>query len=173
MEQIPNTYKWLLEEDLPPTLKLALSFYGVSEYKGKADNPVIIEWSKEIEHSEYEHDSRAWCGLFMAMIMKRLGHNIPDDPFRALHWIEETSITEPILGDILIFKKTKISGHIGFYIGETENTYHVLGGNQHDKVSIIPMWKWNLDNIKRPSENNEHLTLGRRFLLGDGRLKGE
>lgn len=42
----------------------------------------------------------------------------------------------PMLGDVLVFARGRVSGHVGVYVGEDATAYHVIGGNQGDSVSI-------------------------------------
>ena len=40
-----------------------------------------------------------------------------------------------MLGDVLVFARGN-GGHVGIYVGEDFEAFHVLGGNQSDRVSI-------------------------------------
>jgi hypothetical protein len=53
-----------------------------------------------------------------------------------------------MLGDVLVFKRGA-GGHVGFYVGETEGTYAVLGGNQSDQVCITHILKERLLGARR------------------------
>ncbi len=60
----------------------------------------------------------------------------------------------PTLGAILVFwrgKRTGWLGHVGFYTGEDTSAYHVLGGNQGDKVSITRIAKERLLEARWPA----------------------
>ena len=46
----------------------------------------------------------------------------------------------PQLGDKLIFKREG-GAHVGMYIAESENTYHVMGSNQGNAYSIVEIAK--------------------------------
>lgn len=41
---------------------------------------------------------------------------------------------------MLVFDRAG-GGHVGFYVGEDLTSYHVLGGNQGDRVSIMRLEK--------------------------------
>jgi uncharacterized protein (TIGR02594 family) len=59
------------------------------------------------------------------------------DPLWALNWNSfGNKLSEPAYGAIIVFSRTG-GGHVGFYVGEDDKHWHVLGGNQSDKVSII------------------------------------
>ncbi len=134
---LPDHYKWLMNESAPQILRQALPLFGVVEQAGSGSNPLIMQWAKETGLSAmYSDDSVPWCGLFMAAVVKRAGHKPPPMALRALSWAtwgNETS--EAMLGDVLVFKRQG-GGHVGIYVGEDSQAYHVLGGNQSDKVCI-------------------------------------
>lgn len=92
------------------------------------------------------------CGLFMAVIAKRAGKEVPKDPLWALNWgtfgthIEKD---QAMLGDILVFVRNG-GGHVGIYVGESKGTLHVLGGNTGDQVKIAEISKDRLYAVRRP-----------------------
>lgn len=53
-----------------------------------------------------------------------------------------------MLGDILVFKRDG-GGHVGFYVAEDKDYYHVLGGNQSDSVNITRIAKYRCVGIRR------------------------
>jgi hypothetical protein len=64
---------------------------------------------------------------------------LPANPLGAREWLKFGAPCEPVLGAILIFWRVRQSGwqgHVGFYAGEDPTGYHVLGGNQGNRVSI-------------------------------------
>lgn len=145
-----DQYKWLLKEPGPKMIVEALKLYGIEERPGGADNPIIMQWAKELGLKDYIHDSIAWCGLFMAIVAKRAGKEIPKDPLWALNWRNfGVPITTAMLGDVLVFQRPG-GGHVGLYIGEDETAYHVLGGNTSDRVEITRIAKSRLKGIRKP-----------------------
>jgi len=134
---LPAQYDWLNDEKGPRILIEALHWYGTLELPGDENNPVIIEWAKEVGGwigSWYTQDSIPWCGLIMALCAKRAGFPFTQKALSAREWAnwEQPSI-EPMLGDILVFVRQG-GAHVGIYVGEDEDCYHVLGGNQSDMV---------------------------------------
>lgn len=136
-----------------PHLGHALSLYGTLERAGDADNPVIIEWAAEIGGQVaaiYQHDAMPWCGLFMGICAKRAGYTIPTLCIRALDWREfGSAVTEPALGDVLVFVRVG-GGHVGIYVGEDDDSFHVLGGNQGDAVKIARVPRSQMRVARRP-----------------------
>ncbi len=49
-----------------------------------------------------------------------------------LSWGE--ALPGPALGAILVFRRPG-GGHVGFYVGESDDAFYVLGGNQRDGVN--------------------------------------
>ena len=67
----------------------------------------------------------------------------------ALNWLKfGESVGQPWLGDVLCFQREG-GGHVGMYVAEDHTTYHVLGGNQSDKVSIARIAKDRLRGVRR------------------------
>ena len=130
---------------------------GVREGPGAADNPVILDWADDLD-IHYPHDDIPWCGLFVAHCV---GSTLPDEPLPvnplgAKNWgrFGQTSSAAP--GAVLVFWRespTSGKGHVGFYHGEDAAAYHVLGGNQGDRVSVARVAKNRLiaNGIRRPS----------------------
>ncbi len=151
MTNLPNKYQWLSKEGAPRMIVEALKLYGTLEAPGSKSNPTIVGWAKEVGLTDtYSTDSIPWCGLFMAVIAKRADKKIPSMPLRALSWAN-FGIDTPVamLGDVLTFTR-KGGGHVGLYVGEDDTCFHILGGNQSDKVTITRIAKTRLYKIRRP-----------------------
>lgn len=133
---VPLSQPWMIE---------ALRLVGIHEDLSSKSNPLIIGWGKELE-IDYGSDSIPWCGLFVAHC---IGSQLPEEglpayPLSARAWSGFGETCDPQLGSILVFwrgSKQGPYGHVGFYVGEDPQAYHVLGGNQSDRVSVtrIPL----------------------------------
>jgi uncharacterized protein (TIGR02594 family) len=101
----------------------------------------------------YSDDDIAWCGLFAAIICYRRLKNAAEvvkDPLWARNWAKYgRKADKPAIGDILVFSRGN-GGHVGFYVGEDATHYHVLGGNQGNRVSIVRIEKSRLIAARRP-----------------------
>lgn len=158
---IEKKYEWLSNESGPRMITEALKLYGTIETPGKANNATIIAWAKEVGgkvETVYKADEIPWCGLFIAVVAKRAAKGVVKDPLWALNWgTFGKSVEAPMLGDVLVFvRKTsegKTAGHVGLYVGEDSTCYHVLGGNQSDKVCITRIEKKRLYASRRPNYN--------------------
>lgn len=160
---LPSQYQWLENlKGLPNTIKEALKLYGVQEVVGKGDNATILAWRDELNGaapagkpivSGFSGDAVPWCGLFSAIIAYRRLKKVEEvvkDPLWARNWAKYgVKADRPMLGDILVFVRNG-GGHVGFYVGEDTTCFHVLGGNQSDKVCITRIEKTRCIAARRP-----------------------
>lgn len=158
---LPTQYQWLTKlKGLPNTIKLALAEYGVQEVVGKGSNKTIIGWRDELNQAGvkvvgYSDDDIPWCGLFAAIITIRRMKNpaeVVKEPLWARNWARygvQQKFSQPGLGDILVFERGS-GGHVGFYVAEDATAYHVLGGNQSNRVSIARVAKDRCIAARRP-----------------------
>jgi uncharacterized protein (TIGR02594 family) len=173
---LPKQYRWLAHESAPRLLTEALKLYGTAEVPGPNDNPSILAWARKVGLEKiYRDDETAWCGLFMAYVTLQAGWTVPLNPLGARNWLEfGTEQKVPMLGDVLVFwrgKKTGWSGHVGIYVGEDRDAFHVLGGNQADTVSIKRIAKNRLLGARRcPWRINQPAAVRTVLLAGTGAL---
>ena len=134
----------------PKVITEAVRYLGINEVKGKLNNPTIMSWAKDIGVEKiYTSDEVAWCGLFVAKVVFKAGFKPVKDPLWALNWKNfGTKQSVAMLGDVLVFKRDG-GGHVGFYIAEDKNYFHVLGGNQSNSVSITRIAKNRCVAIRR------------------------
>jgi uncharacterized protein (TIGR02594 family) len=168
---IPAKYAWLGDIELPRMVAEGLKLYGLVEAPGAADNPVIMALAKEVGlEKTYVHDVIPWCGLFLAVVAKRAGKAIVEGPLWALNWSKfGQAHIPPGLGDVLCFKRPG-GGHVGIYIAEDKDAYHVLGGNQGDKVSIIRIVKERCVAHRRPLYTNQPVSVKPYHIAASGAL---
>lgn len=169
--KLPLAYQWLSQEEAPRHLLKALELFGVEETVGVKHNPIIMGWAKELGLGKvYVADEIPWCGLFMAVIISRAKRPVVNEPLAALNWNNfGVKASTPMLGDILTFTR-KGGGHVGLYVGEDESAYHVLGGNQGNKVSIVRVAKSRLSEARRPAYNIQPENVRKVILKSNGNL---
>lgn len=147
---LPKEYQWLNKEGAPKMIVEFLKIYGVRETIGAADNPIIMDWAKQLGISNYTHDSIAWCGLEHAILAHRSGKAIVKDPLWAANWLKfGDAVQVAKLGYTLVFKRPG-GNHVGLYCCEDDDCYHVGGGNQSDMVRISRIEKSRCIGIRRP-----------------------
>lgn len=137
-----------------------------------------LDRAGKLAPGEYQHDAVAWCALGVAYWALSAGKPVIDKPLWALNWrtygnvvaANHGTLIRPSLiffggkvaslGDILVFARRipaadapsgfTIAGHVGLYIAEDVTHYHVLGANQGDAVSIVPVEKSRCVAVRRP-----------------------
>jgi len=138
----------------PAWLLAATALVGTHEAAGAANNSMILGWGKhlgvKVLGMAYNADSVPWCGLFVAQALAAGGIDLAAKGFnsmrvavRAKAWATWGANLHPdrlAPGAILVFDRAG-GGHVAFYLGEDATEYHVLGGNQGDKVSIMRIEK--------------------------------
>lgn len=153
----PKGYEWLGNiGPLPLTIQAGLSFHGVQEVVGRGSNRTIIGWRDELNQAGvqivgYSDDDIPWCGLFAAIVAHRAGKRVVAQPLWARNWAKfGAAVPEAGLGDVLVFERPGGGGHVGFYVAEDATAYHVLGGNQGNRVSITRIAKNRAIARRRP-----------------------
>lgn len=159
MTPLPEQYQWLHKvKSLPNTIKECIKLHGTQEVVGKGSNATIISWRDELNQngavvSGFSDDDVAWCGLFSAIVTYRRMKNIREvvkEPLWARNWLKYgVRPQQPGLGDVLVFERGS-GGHVGFYVAEDNDCYHVFGGNQSNRVSITRIKKNRLLGARRP-----------------------
>jgi uncharacterized protein (TIGR02594 family) len=80
--------------------------------------------------------------------MDHVGIAPPPIAVRALAWSTwGCRLLVPRVGCILTFTRAG-GGHVGFYVGEDDTHFHVLGGNQGDAVSITRISRERLSEMR-------------------------
>ncbi|SMC43328.1 TIGR02594 family protein [Fulvimarina manganoxydans] len=102
-----------------------------------------------------------WCGDFVQTAIKRAlpGEDIPANPYLARNWLKFGTETKPRLGAVMVFwrgSRNGVSGHVAFYVGEDASTYHILGGNQSNAVTITRIAKSRLLGARWPKTDATH-----------------
>jgi uncharacterized protein (TIGR02594 family) len=127
----------------PLWLEAGLKLVGTKEGVGSKDNQQIIDWAKEEGGDiakEYTHDSIPWCALFANLMLTRAGLKGTETLWAldfAGKW-PSTKLIGPAVGAFAPMLRNG-GGHIICIVGKDQNGNIMgLGGNQSDKVSIVP-----------------------------------
>jgi uncharacterized protein (TIGR02594 family) len=163
MPNLPEAYRWIAgQTPQPRMIAEALALFDTREDLSRKSNPTILSWAAEVggEVKEmYLADSTPWCGLFMAVVARRAGKTPPAKPLWALNWVRfGTEAGQPAYGDVMVFVRPG-GGHVALYVGEDSQRYHVLGGNQGDKVCFAAIDKAHLRGARRPLYVNRPSTV--------------
>ena len=134
-----------------PWMAAASSILGLHE---RRDTARLRKW---FDKSVSWIDPRdiAWCGAFVATAHRMAAPEIeiPENPLGARNWGKFGVACPPVFGATLTFWRVSPEswqGHVGFYWGEDENAYHVLGGNQSNAVTITRIAKHRLLESRWP-----------------------
>lgn len=172
MIELPQQYKFLLDEPGPKMIKEALKLYGITEIPGPESNAQIMAWAKLMENEGiikkgvYKNDDTAWCGLSEAIVSWNSGYMPPINPLWAMNWAgwgeevwtRKEKGPEPFgakLGYVIVYKRFDrfgklIGGHVHNYVGEDKYCYHGIGGNQGNKFGFTRIVKSRAFAIRKP-----------------------
>jgi uncharacterized protein (TIGR02594 family) len=100
--------------------------------------------------------SLPWCGAFVGHCVKAAlpEQVLPPWHYRARPWLRWGRAERPQLGAVLVFwhyRRAGILGHVGFYWAEDADGYHVLSGNQRDRILIQRYPKHRLLSCRWPA----------------------
>ena len=141
----PATPVPLAEASILPWYEEAKHLMGTKEVLGSKSNPDILDWAEDLD-IQYSTDDIPWCGLFVAHCVGATlpQEALPANPLGARQWERFGDSTDPRVGAVMVFwRKSRQSGlgHVGFYVGEDNDAYQILGGNQSDSVCLTWMGK--------------------------------
>lgn len=117
--------------------------FGLHEIR---DNEALKAWLISDGKTLGDPKMLPWCGDAMATAIRK---SLPDEkfvgvlaenPYWALNWAAFGDAIEPCFGAIGVFKRAE-GGHVGVLVSQSKDTYHVLGGNQGDSVSLTSVPK--------------------------------
>jgi uncharacterized protein (TIGR02594 family) len=136
-----------------PWMDLAWHEQGQHEIAGQQANPAIVQYFAEAGHPEVTSDEVSWCAAFACAMLERAGIRSPRT-LRARDFLNfGTPIDTPRVGAIAVFSRPPdpSHGHVGFVTGDTATDIVLLGGNQHDQVSVCHMPKDRLLGLRWPA----------------------
>lgn len=127
----------------PLWLEAGLKLVGIKEGAGPADNRTIIDWAHDEGGdiaAEYTHDSIPWCALFANHCLTKAGLKGTETLWAldfAGKW-PSLKLAGPAVGAFAPMLRNG-GGHIIQVVGRDQHgSIMGLGGNQSDKVSIVP-----------------------------------
>lgn len=126
----------------PKWVAFARGDIGLREKPGATHNSKIVEMFAKAKASWFKDDETPWCGAAMAYWMIQCGLPIPEkgEAVRAKAWAKWGVSCGAVLGAIAVFGRDG-GGHVGILVGQSATHYYILGGNQGNMVSIMPIAK--------------------------------
>lgn len=126
----------------PKWLSVARPLIGTKEIPGPQHNSWIAKGWARLGAGWFNDDETPWCGFFVAHCLDAAGQPYPGkgEFARAKAWLNWGKASQPVLGAVVVFGREG-GGHVGFLVGESAASFYVLGGNQANAVSIMPLAK--------------------------------
>lgn len=133
-------------------IKKALEYYGLNEIYGGNVNPKVLKFLDDIT-GDVNTKNIPWCAAFVGSILKSCSRKYSELLTARSYLKVGTAVKNPEVGDIVVFHRGNPdhwTGHVGFFISESNKVIYVLGGNQNNQVCIKPYPKANLLGYRRP-----------------------
>lgn len=135
-----------------PWMALALSKKGLHE---KQNNVDLRKFLKSDGKTLGDPAQLPWCGDFVetCIAVTLPTEPLPTNPYLARNWQKFGQGVTPCFGSVLVFWRGSISGtkgHVGFYYSEDATHFHVLGGNQSNRVSVSSIARNRLLSAQMP-----------------------
>lgn len=118
-------------------MPVALAEMGVAETPGVGNTPRVLEYlrSTSVDIGMASLDSTPWCSGFVNWCVRRSGH-LGTNSAAARSWLHwGVALGVPRRGCIVVFSRD-VGGHVAFFVRLEGDQIWVLGGNQHDKVTM-------------------------------------
>lgn len=149
----------------PSWLTHARTYLGTAEIPGKQSNPWIRQmWFKLggewLWNAMGSDDSASpWCGTFVGAVLRESGLPVAKHWYRAKDWLEwGVKLDGPVPGCVVIYERAG-GGHVGFAVAQDKiGRILTLGGNQGNRVSIVPFDRYRLLGCRWPADRFAELT---------------
>lgn len=123
-----------------------LKLYGIAEVAGAKSNPELLKIIQKHIHTADDDSTSAWCGVMMGEAFQRAGfyQSVPNGYLSARSWLklpDPVELDQAEIGDIVVFWRGTPDGwqgHVAAFINRVGSNVFVCGGNQGDRVSIVP-----------------------------------
>lgn len=153
----------VLKDTRAPWVDQLLKVRGLHEVQNYS---ALVKWLKSDGNALGDPRKFPWCGDAVETAIKLALPNevLPSNPYWVRNYVDWGIGVKPQYGAILIFSRGK-GGHVGFYMGETNDYYLVLGGNQTNAVTISRIAKNRCIGVRWPKtypQNNKKV-----FVKGD------
>lgn len=139
----------------PPWHQELLRRKGLHEIR---DRPSLMAWLRSDGRTLGDPAKLPWCGdtIETAIALTLPTEPLPSNPYLARNWLKfGVPLGRPALGAVIVFwrgSKGGSSGHVGLYVGEDAEAYHVLGGNQSNAITIARLDKGRVLGFRWPAK---------------------
>jgi uncharacterized protein (TIGR02594 family) len=140
--------------DQPAWMAEAWPQLGVREVPGRRHSRDVLEFFRDAGRDDVARDEVPWCAAFVGACLERADRPGTGSLLARSYLDWGRVLAAPRLGAIVVLSRGKDpgAGHVGFWIGETEDKHILLGGNQSDAVSVAAFAKDRLLGFRWPRE---------------------
>lgn len=133
----------------PSWVQIALAEQGQAEQAGAGHNPRIVDYHATTG-LRAQDDETPWCASFVGWCLQQA--DIKGTASAAARSYETWGVplAAPAYGAIVTFTRSG-GGHVGFYMGQRDGRWLILGGNQSNRVSIAPYAPDRVTSIRWPA----------------------
>ncbi|AHB49033.1 hypothetical protein W911_12455 [Hyphomicrobium nitrativorans NL23] len=158
-------------------LKEAWREFGQAEQAGARANPRIVSLFRDAGHPKVTRDEVAWCAAYLGACLERAGTRSTRSLMARSYLSWGQRLSEPRMGAVAVFSRGRnpALGHVGFWLGETDEHVVLLGGNQGNAVSVARYPKSRLLDLRWPemrAETQQDETLFERALAHVLKMEG-
>jgi len=107
---------------------------GVKEYE-IGDNGRIIEYHSATRLAAKDQKT-PWCASFVCWCLEKSGYVSTNSAWAKDYLRWGVKLDEPRFGCVVILTRGAVSGHVGFFVGETDEKIVLLSGNTANSVCI-------------------------------------
>lgn len=138
----------------------------------RRDNNLLRRWLRSDGKTLGDPAKLPWCGDFVetCIALTLPDEDLPTNPYGARNWMRFGVPVSPQVGSVLVFwrgSRDGWQGHVGFYEGEDDRHFHVLGGNQSNAVTVARLDKRRLLGARWPeTAERPNGTVARRAAVG-------
>ncbi len=150
-----------------PWLHLAAKKRGLHETR---NHSILAKFLRSDGKTLGDPRKLPWCGDFVetCIALALPSEPLPTNPYLARNWLKFGQDIKPAVGSVLVFwrgKRSGISGHVGFAVGQSKSNFYVLGGNQSNAVTVAPISKHRLLGARWP-ETAERTRIHLPYMTG-------
>lgn len=120
----------------PKWVQIALAEQGQAEIAGGVHNPRIVAYHA-VTGLKAKDDETPWCASFVGWCLAEAGLKSTSSAAARSYETWGVRLEQPVLGAVVTFTRAG-GGHVGFYMGQRDGKWLILGGNQSNRVSIMP-----------------------------------
>ncbi len=126
---------------------------GMRERPGRRHNRAILELFRDVGRRDITRDEVPWCAAFVGACLERGGRDGTGSLLARSYLGWGDALERPRPGAIVVLSRgmNPGAGHVGFWLGETDDAHILLSGNQSNAVTVARFAKHRLLGVRWPS----------------------